>query len=63
MAIAGGEGQGASEVEEAMAHLLVCLGARGDDRRGLVGDGVRTAAKVSDGEGSPVRDWWRGVGF
>ena len=31
------EGQGAREVEEAMAHLLVCLGARGGDRRGLVG--------------------------
>ena len=38
---------------------VVCLMGARDSRRGLVGDGVRTAAKVSDGEGSPVRDWWR----
>ena len=31
--IAGGEGRGAREREEAMAHLLVCLGAREDGWR------------------------------
>jgi len=47
------------EVKEAMAHLLVCLGARGGDRRGLV-DGSRERRRGLNGdEVALVTDWQR----
>ena len=43
--LAGGEGQGARELEEIEANLLVGLGVAWDARRVVVGDGQSTAAE------------------
>ena len=47
----------AREVEEAMAHLLVCLGARGGDRRGLVNGSRERRRGLNDDEVVLVGEW------
>ena len=44
----------AREVKEAMAHLVVCLGARGGDRRGLVGGSREQRRGLNGDEVVPV---------
>ena len=54
--VAGGEGQGGREVQGLEAHLLVCLGAREGDQRGLVGEEQGAAAEVNDDDSVPTRE-------
>jgi len=54
--VAGGEGQGVREVQGLEAHLLVCLGAREGDQRGLVGEEQGAAAEVNDDDSVPTRE-------
>ena len=53
----------AREVEGVEAHLLVALGGVGMACGWVVGDEQQAAAEEVDGKGSPVKDWWWGVGF
>ena len=55
--IAGGEGRGAREREGAMAHLLVCLGAREDGRRSSSAlDRARLGGAAWQGEDAPAKE-------
>ena len=51
------------DVEGVEAHLLVVLGGVGMAGGWVVGDEQQAAAEEVDGKGSPVKDWWWGVGF
>ena len=52
--VAGGEGQGAREVQWVKAHLLEGLGEARDGRRGLVGEEQGAAAEVNDDSSVPI---------